>query len=160
MLLGLIVFAFIAGLAAYRAALTDPSITGITLLTRRPLPNWAVLPPSTPPNKTTVITHTNYLAYTPELARSLAEHDACVWAQGKSSRGMSAGDYEELTWGYPMAFLKAVSEAGVGEREAGSPFRFVYISGEHADPTGKSSILFARVKVRWCTSAFRWSTNI
>lgn len=67
---------------------------------------------------------------------------------------MDAKVYEELTWGYPMAFLSAVRDAGVGseqeqreQQEGKKEFRFVYISGEGASSSGKSPILFSRVKV-------------
>lgn len=60
---------------------------------------------------------------------------------------MDEAAYTEMTYGYPMAALHALKEAGVAEgRTEENPFRFVYISGEHADPTGESSRMWARVK--------------
>ncbi|KAH9930537.1 uncharacterized protein BXZ73DRAFT_101909 [Epithele typhae] len=136
----------VAGLAVYRAALTDPAVAKVTLLTRRAVPAWAVLPPNAA-EKTETIIHADFKTYPPELAARLAEHDALVWAMGKTSAGMSEQAYTELTLEYPVAAARALTEAGAGSgRDA--PFRFVYVSGEQADPTEKSRQMWARVKGR------------
>ena len=109
------------------------------------MPSWAKLPPNAD-EKTEVILHSDFKTYPPDLARRLAEHDGVVWALGKSSHGMSEEAYTELTYEYTMAAARAIKEAGAGSPER--PFRFVYISGELADPTGKSMQMWARVKVR------------
>ena len=136
-----------AGLAVYRRAIEDPDVTHITLLTRRAVPEWAVLPPNAT-LKTTTIIHSDFTTYPPELAARLAENDACVWALGRSSMGMSEEEYTTTTYTSVMNAARALRDAGVGEgRPADKPFRFVYISGEHADPEGKSRQMWARVKV-------------
>lgn len=133
----------------------DASISNITLLMRREMPAWAALPPNAV-EKTTTIVHSDFTSYPPDLATRLAEHDACIWALGKSVRGMTEEQYTLLTYGYPMAALRAMRDAGVGrDRPPAQPFRFVYVSGEHADPTQKSMQMWARVKVSlhldaWC----------
>lgn len=137
----------LAGLAVYRAALTDPAITHVTVLTRRPIPEWVVLPPNAS-SKTTVIQHNDFMHYSPELTRQLAASDSCIWALGKSSTGMTESEYTELTHGYVVAALQALRDGGAGEhRSEHQPFRFVFISSEQADPSGKSSQMWARVKV-------------
>lgn len=123
----------------------DPAIDGVTLLTRRPVPSWAKLPPQAVA-KTTTILHQDFKTYPADLAQQLAEHDGLVWALGKSSVGMSEEQYTELTYNYTMSAARALKEAGAGSE--GKPFRFVYVSGEHADPTGESRQAWARVKVR------------
>ena len=139
---------FTAGLAIYRRAIEDPEVTHITLLTRRAVPDWAVLPPNAA-SKTTTIIHSDFTSYPPELAARLAEHDAWVWALGRSSMGMSEEEYTATTYTSVMNAARALRDAGVGaERPADQPFRFVYISGEHADPEEKSRQMWARVKVR------------
>lgn len=61
---------------------------------------------------------------------------------------MSEEDYTVITYEHPMAFLRAVKEAGVGSnRPADKPFRFVFFSGEMADPTEKSRQMWTRIKV-------------
>ncbi|OCH93948.1 hypothetical protein OBBRIDRAFT_832254 [Obba rivulosa] len=137
----------VAGLAIYRAALNDPVVTAVTILSRRALPSWAELPANAS-SKTEVILHDDFTTYSPELARRLAEHDACIWALGKASAGMSEPDYTRLTYEYPMSAARALKHAGVGAGRAQDPFRFVYISGAAADPTEKSIMMWARVKGR------------
>ncbi|EPS97399.1 hypothetical protein FOMPIDRAFT_113025 [Fomitopsis schrenkii] len=118
----------------------------IALLTRRAVPDWAVLPPNAA-SKTTTIIHADFTAYSPELAARLAEHDACIWALGRSSMGMTEEEYTATTYTSVMNAARALRDAGVGaERPADKPFRFVYISGEHANPEGKSRQMWARVK--------------
>lgn len=137
----------VAGLSIYRTALADASITKITILSRREMPSWAVLPPNAA-SKTNFIIQSDFRTYTPELARELAAHDACVWALGKSAVGMSEKDYTEVTLEYPLALLSALKEGGVSEgRQADKPFRFVFISASSADPKLKSPQMWARVKV-------------
>ncbi|KZT70444.1 hypothetical protein DAEQUDRAFT_725356 [Daedalea quercina L-15889] len=138
----------VAGLAVYRAALRDPAITHITVLARRPIPSWAVLPPNAS-DKTTTIIHKDFLTYPPDLATQLAQNDACVWALGKSVAGMNEQEYTEMTHGYLLNAASALRDAGAGEsRKEGDPFRFVFISGENADPSETSLQMWARVKGR------------
>ncbi len=117
----------------------------VTLLTRREVPSWAKLPANAN-EKTEVILHTDFKTYPPDLARRLAGHDALIWALGKSAAGMSEEAYTELTYDYTLSAARALKEAGAGSAE--KPFRFVFISGEYADPTGQSGQMWARVKVR------------
>ncbi|KZT70437.1 hypothetical protein DAEQUDRAFT_725345 [Daedalea quercina L-15889] len=138
----------VAGLAIYRRAVEDPEVTHITLLTRRPVPDWAVLP-ATAAAKTTTLIHSDFSSFPPELAKQLAENDACVWALGRSSLGMSEEEYTATTYTSVMNAARALKEAGVGAgRSADAPFRFVYISGEGADQTGRSRQMWANVKGR------------
>ncbi|TFK88543.1 hypothetical protein K466DRAFT_564693 [Polyporus arcularius HHB13444] len=134
-----------AGLAIYRAALTDPAVQQVTLLTRREVPSWAKLPPNAN-EKTAVILHTDFKTYPPDLAHRLAGHDALIWALGKSAYGMSEEEYTELTYDYTLSAARALKEAGAGSAE--KPFRFVFISGEYADSTGQSGQMWAKVKGR------------
>ena len=122
----------------------------VTVLARRPVPEWAVLPPNAA-EKTTTIIHTDFLTYSPDLAKQLAQADALVWALGRSVVGMTEQEYTEMTHDYLLRAATALKEAGAGEgRSSDKPFRFVYVSGESADPTEKSSQMWARVKVRSC----------
>ncbi|KAJ3556289.1 hypothetical protein NM688_g2104 [Phlebia brevispora] len=138
----------VAGLNIYRAALTDPDVTSITILMRREMPSWAAVP-SNASQKTTTIVHKDFTSYPPDLVGRLVQHDACIWAMGKSSLGMSEADYTSLTYAAPMSLAVALRDAGIGKnRPEDKPFRFVYVSGEGADPTDKSSQMWARVKGR------------
>ena len=135
-----------AGLNIYRAALEDPAISSITLLTRREMPQWAVLPANAS-EKTTTIIHKDFTSYPPDIVARLVQHDACIWAMGKSSLGLSEEEYTKITYAAPMAFVSALRDAGIGTGREVNPFRFVYLSGAHADPTEKSRQMWARVKV-------------
>lgn len=133
-----------AGLVIYRSALADPSVRHITLLSRHPLPSWAVLPEDAP-SRTTVIMHNDFLKYLSDVARQLTAHDAAL---GKTSVGTTETQYTELTQGYTMAAVRALRDASAGEDKDGEPFRFVYTSGEGADQSGSRWLpLFSRVKV-------------
>lgn len=137
----------LAGLNIYRAALADPEVTSITLIQRRQMPSWAALPPNAA-DKTTSIIHTDFETYSTEIASKPVHHDACIWALGKTVRGMSEAEYTQLTHDYPMAFVKALRDAGVEkDRKDDEPFRFVYVSGEMADPAEKSLLMWANIKV-------------
>ncbi|KAH9951867.1 hypothetical protein B0H21DRAFT_817644 [Amylocystis lapponica] len=138
----------VAGLAIYRAALRDPDISKITVLSRRPIPGWAKLPGNAS-EKTEVVIHTDFLSYPTELAKRLAANDACIWALGRGSSGFTEQEYTTITYEYPLAALRALKSSGAGEGKGPeNPFRFLYISGEAADPTEKSFMMWARVKGR------------
>jgi len=140
-------------LGILRALLADNGVSHVTYLGRRPLAPWVVLPGGTPTDnaspthpKLSTIEHKDFLAYPPALQETIAEHDACIWALGVSTVGMSEDKYTEITVGYLSAFLDALKEKGVGT--AASPFRVVFVSGLGADSTETSTTLFKRVKGR------------
>ena len=99
-----------AGLNIYRAALEDPSISSVTLLMRREMPQWAVLPTNAA-EKTTTIVHKDFTSYSPDLMARLSQHDACIWALGKSAIGVSEDEYTSFTYTAPMAFTNALRDA-------------------------------------------------
>ncbi|THH27356.1 hypothetical protein EUX98_g6825 [Antrodiella citrinella] len=135
----------VAGLNIYRAAVADPAVDRITLLVRREMPSWAVLPPNAAA-KTETIIHSDFTSYSLDLVTKIAEHDACIWAQGKSAIGMNETDYTRLTYEGPMAMVKALQDADLASaRSADQPFRFVWLSGTGADT---SKQMWARVKKR------------
>jgi hypothetical protein len=127
-----------AGAAILDVALKSSAIARISVLSRRPV----ALADGQP--KANVIIHKDWTAYPPALLDQLKGATGCIWAQGISSRGMNERDYEEITVTYPVAAAIAFSElSGNGEQ-----FKFVYMSGEGADMTEKSSLLFGRIKGR------------
>ena len=144
----------IAGLGILRSLLADDGVSQVTYLGRRFLPPWVVLPGGTSTDggtspthpKLTTIEHNDFLSYPPAIKETIAQHDACIWALGISTTGMSEAKYTEITVGYFNTFLNVLKEKGAGAE--GSPFRVVFVSGKGADSTEKSRMLFARVKVR------------
>lgn len=139
-----------AGLEVLRTAIADSTISKITVLSRRAIPDS--IPAS---EKVTRIEHSEFTSYPPELLSRLEGHGACIWALGKSSSGMNEQEYTRLTYDYPMAALKAFAKSP-GIRGEDGKFRFVYFSGDGAKPDGKGGALFARVKVRY---DFRQTSN-
>ncbi|KAF8500357.1 hypothetical protein F5888DRAFT_1801889 [Russula emetica] len=142
-----------AGLGILRSLLSDNGVSQVTYLGRRPLPPWVVLPGSTSTDgaspthpKLITIEHKDFLTYPPAIQETIAQHDACIWALGISTVGVSEDKYTEITVGYFNSFLNVLKEKAAGTE--GSPFRVVFVSGKGADPTEKSSTLFARVKGR------------
>lgn len=99
--------------------------------------------------KASVIVLDDFLHYPPEILPALASHDACVWALGGSSKGLTEESYAVLTVDYVKAAVAALKEGGVakGREDGKNPFRFVFISGEWANPEETSRFMFARVKV-------------
>ncbi|KAI0263106.1 hypothetical protein BC834DRAFT_335419 [Gloeopeniophorella convolvens] len=142
-----------AGLATLRALLSDSAVTHVTVLGRRRLPSWIVLPggsasdissPTHP--KLTSITHEDFKHYPAELQTTIAGHDACVWALGTSSLGMSEAAYADVTVGFLDTFLDILKAYSVGSPE--HPFRVVFVSGQNADREQKDKVMFRRVKGR------------
>lgn len=131
-----------AGIQIFRQAVLDAAITNITVLSRRALPSWMDIPEN---DKTEVIVLKDFLDYPSDLPARLAGHDACIWALGKSSVGLSDEEYTRITYDYTTHFVNSLQEAGTKDK-TGEPFRFVFVSGEGADPSGKSNVKFARIK--------------
>ncbi|KAI0252952.1 hypothetical protein BJV78DRAFT_1390199 [Lactifluus subvellereus] len=143
----------VAGLGILRVLLADSGVSHVTYLGRRPLPPWVVLPGGTSADnaspthpKLSTIEHNDFLTYPSTLQRTIAEHDACIWALGISAVGMSEDKYTEITVGYLDTLLSALKETDAGTTE--SPFRIVFISGQGADSKENSRVLFSRVKGR------------
>lgn len=131
----------------FLSATKDPSVTHITVLSRRPLPDWIPLPSGRPSVEVEVLP--DFLNYPADLSARLATHDACIWALGRSANGVSEEEYTKLTYGYVAHALEALEKGGVaGNRTAKDPFRFVFVSGEGADPEEKTMMMFGRIKVR------------
>ncbi|KIJ66212.1 hypothetical protein HYDPIDRAFT_109198 [Hydnomerulius pinastri MD-312] len=132
-----------AGMQIFRQAVNDASVTKITLLSRRALPPWVDLPQT---NKTEVIVIPDFLNYPPELPALLAEHDACIWALGTSSVGLTEEQYTRITHDYTLAFANQIKD--ITKTRVGDPFRLVFISGESADQSEKGRLMFTRIKGR------------
>ncbi|KAF7972143.1 hypothetical protein HWV62_18882 [Athelia sp. TMB] len=139
-----------AGSQMYLAALADPAVTHITVLARRALPDWIPRPTASERPSVDVEVVSDFLKYPADLSSRLAEHDACIWALGRSAVGVSEEEYIKFTYGYVAHAVDALQEGGVATKKtAEDPFRFVFVSGEGAnqDET-KTRQMFGRVKGR------------
>jgi uncharacterized protein YbjT (DUF2867 family) len=68
----------LVGTAALHHLLAAPSVTKVTILSRRPVPLAANNP------KVTTIIHEDYTSYPPALLADLKGAQACIWALGVS----------------------------------------------------------------------------
>lgn len=128
----------LAGSAILAECLASPAIAKVSILSRRPV-DFAEANP-----KARVIIHSDYSSYPSSTLEQLRGATGCIWAQGKSSIGMQTDEYTTLTHDWPLAAAEALANLP----EHGEKFKFVYISGEGADPTEKSAQMFGRIKGR------------
>jgi uncharacterized protein YbjT (DUF2867 family) len=82
--------------------------------------------------------HGDFLDYSAIRSR-LGGYDACFFCLGVSSVGMSEADYRRITLDFTLAAAKAL----IAENPA---LTFIYVSGTGTDESGKSSLMWARVK--------------
>jgi uncharacterized protein YbjT (DUF2867 family) len=69
----------------------------------------------------------------------LADYDACFFCLGVSSAGLSEGEYRHITYDIAVHAAKAL----VAQNPAST---FILVSGAGADGSGKSRMMWARVK--------------
>ena len=133
----------LVGSAVLAQLLHSSTITRVSILSRRPIAA------TEGHKKANVIIQTDYSSYPQSVIDQLQDADGCIWAQGKSSVGMTEKDYTELTYDWPLAAAKAFGEMkGKDSSSGGGRINFVYVSGEGADQTGKARAMFGRVKGR------------
>lgn len=124
-----------AGSAILAYALQSPSVSRVSILSRR-----AVQLAENQP-KAQVIIHEDFGSYPRDVLEQLKGATGCIWALGISSRGMTEADYSKITLDYPVAAGKAFSTLG-------DKMNFVYLSGEGAQTSENSSMMYGRVKGR------------
>ncbi|MEU3854043.1 NAD-dependent epimerase/dehydratase family protein [Streptomyces sp. NPDC029554] len=112
------------------ACITDPRVDAVTVIARR-------APALTHP-KGRVLIHQDYSDFT-ALRDEFKGIDACYYAIGTASAGVSEADYTRVTRDYALAAARTLLDAG-------SRPTFIYVSGRSADSTGTSSVMWARVK--------------
>ncbi|KIJ49850.1 hypothetical protein M422DRAFT_204432 [Sphaerobolus stellatus SS14] len=121
------------GSAVLKHLLGEPRVTRISILSRRPISQ------TTGQEKVNVIIHDDFTKYPDGVLEQLKGADACIWALGISQTAVSKEEYVKITYDYPVAAAKAFSSLA-------SSFNFVFVSGEGADQTERSSQIFGRVK--------------
>lgn len=136
----------LVGGAVLHHMLSTPSITQISILSRRPVPQAAGH------SKAHVIIQTDFNTYPSEILNQLKGAEGVIWAQGISvtqvtkehvSRNpipflplesmltyATSREYQRITYDYPLAAAKAFATLN-----APAPFKFVYVSGEGATTT-------------------------
>ena len=121
-----------AGSELVRQAITDTGISEIVALVRRPME-------ITHPKITTVL-HQDFLDYT-ALKDVFSSCDACCWCLGISQLQVSKKQYEVITYDYAVAAARAMIAANPS-------IHFMFLSGNKADRSEKSPVLFAKLKGR------------
>ncbi len=140
-----------AGDGLLKAALADPGVETIHVVTRRATPR---IEAGVESGKVIMTTHLDYLDYS-EVIEKLVDVDAVFWAIGISSLGVDEETYGLIHVDFPVAFLDAWL-AGSNKPDA----TFHYISS--SDISEDSSAMWAREKVRAENSLFERAagTNI
>ena len=119
-----------AGSEVIRQAITDDNITQIIALVRRPL--------EIAHSKISSIIHQDFLNYD-AVKDHFKDCDACIWCLGISQLQVSKQQYGIITYDYTIAAAKAMLAVN-------PDIHFVFLSGNKADRTEKSKVLFARLK--------------
>lgn len=135
-----------AGDGILEAAIADPDIDTIHVITRRATPR---IEAGVAAGKVQMTVHTDYLDYTAVRAQ-MAPVDAVYWAIGLSSIGVDEETYGMIHVDFPMRFVEAWTE--VSEKPGIS---FHYISS--SDISDDSSAMWAREKVRAEKSLFAFA---
>ncbi len=120
-----------------KAALDDPDVTTVHVITRRPSPR---IEEGVAAGKAIMTIHKDYLDYS-AIREVLADVDAVYWAIGLSAVGLDEDTYREIHVDYPVNLAKewlAVSE------KANVTFHYISGGGASAD----SRMMWARVKAR------------
>lgn len=126
-----------AGDGILAAALDDPGVDTIHVITRRSTPRIAA---GAEAGKVQVTVHTDYLDYS-SLHPLLADADAVFWAIGTSSIGVDEETYARIHVDFPATFVEAWLL--LGDRPGAS---FHYISS--SDISAESTAMWAREKFR------------
>ncbi|KAH9205111.1 hypothetical protein DL95DRAFT_397944 [Leptodontidium sp. 2 PMI_412] len=100
-------------------ALSNPAITSIIALSRKPLPSIHTSNP-----KLTVVIIEEFNSYTPEILKQLEGAEGCIWAIGAKSTNPQVT--QQVTVNYTLAAMKAFYSL---PRPDQKPFRFVFVSG-------------------------------
>ena len=118
------------GQGALRECLLDPEVEKVLAVGRRATAQRH--------DKLREIVHKDFLDFS-AIEDELAGYDACLFALGVSSAGMSEADYHRVTYDVTMA----VASALVRRNPA---LTLVYVSGAHTDGTERGRVMWARVK--------------
>jgi len=118
------------GAEVVRDAMADEAISEIILLVRSQ--------PGLQHPKISVVLHKDFTAYI-EVKEYFIKADAVIWCLGISQTQVTKKQYEVITYDY----VKACADFCL---HCNSSIRFVFVSGDGADRTEKSSTIFKRLK--------------
>jgi uncharacterized protein YbjT (DUF2867 family) len=118
------------GQGVLQECLQDPGVDSVLSIARSP--SGLTHP------KVREIVHRDFLDFSP-LEGELGGLDACFWALGVTSAGLSEAEYRRVTHDFTLAAARTLVKAN-------PDLRFVFISGAGADSSGTSRAMWARVK--------------
>lgn len=120
------------GQGALRECLVDPAVTGVTIVVRSPTGR-------TDPKLREIIL--SDLAAIDTIADRLTGFDACIYAIGVTSVGLSEADYARLTEGLTLTVAGALAPLN-------PQMTFLFVSAQGADSSESGQLMWARVKGR------------
>jgi hypothetical protein len=136
-----------AGDGILKAALANPDVKTIHVITRRSTPR---IEEGVASGKIQMTKHMDYLDYA-AIREQMADVDAVFWAIGLSSIGVDEETYRKIHVDFPQRFVEEWINASVG------PASFHYISS--SDISEESSAMWARVKVQAEKTLFDLANN-
>jgi hypothetical protein len=137
-----------AGDGVLKAALADPDVKKIHVITRRATPR---IEAGVASGKVQMTLHMDYLDYT-AIHEQLAEADSVFWAIGTSTVGVDEQTYGMIHVDFPVQFV--TEWTSVSDKP---DISFHYISS--SDISADSSMMWAREKVRAENSLFEIATG-
>lgn len=114
----------LVGSAVLHAMLTTPSVSKISILSRRPVPQ------AEGQAKAKVFITKDFSNYERGVLEELRDAHGVVWAQGISSTQVDKPEYEKIAHELPLSFARAISQT-----TSPDPINFIYVSGEGATTT-------------------------
>ncbi len=121
----------VAGSGVLQACLNSPMVEKVSVLTRRSIGREH--------EKIVEIVHDNFLDYQ-AVKEKLAGHDACFWCLGVSqAKVQKEEDYKRITYDFTMAAARLLEDLN-------PDMTFCFLSGVGTDETGKSRMMWARIK--------------
>ncbi|KAF8522569.1 hypothetical protein BU17DRAFT_64265 [Hysterangium stoloniferum] len=121
------------GGAVLQHCISTPAITRVTVIARRPVKL------AEGQEKVKVVLHDDFTHYSQPLLDQLKGAEGCIWALGISQTLVNKEEYVKITHDYAIEGARAFATLN-------ESFKFIYVSGEGADPSGRTSTLFGKVK--------------
>lgn len=137
-----------AGDGILKAALADPRIDTVNVITRRSTPR---IEEGVKQGRVNMIIHMDYLDYT-AILDDVADSDAIYWAIGLSSWGVDEETYAMIHVDFPMRFVEQWSAVST---KPGASFHYISSS----DISEDSQAMWAQQKVRAENSLFDFAES-
>ena len=118
------------GRGVLRECLRDPEVTEVVSVARTPSPSR--------PQQLREIVHSDFLDFS-LIENQLANIDGCIFSIGITSTGTPEDVYTRVTYGFPVSAAKTLLKMNPHSS-------FVFVSGAGADSTGRSRVMWARLK--------------